>query len=525
VARGFSLVREQIMMVMVTTSEPAPSRWYRSFYWRIGTIFVVMVVAVIVTQSVMFSVMWARSNRAAPERSPNNLATVVAADVGSALAQRAGLDVDRYVEQRYGQAPWPVFVVMKDGRAASNRSEPLPEEIRRSVEAAVAGTDPGKSGEQPRLAGPVVTAPIVVEGALAGMVVLPPPPPGGILREAGRLLSLPGTLLLAAATALAAFVIFRPARRRLSALEDAAARFGTGDLAARAPEEGGDEIARVARAFNNMAAELAARDHALQTSDRLRRRMLADVSHELKTRLTAMRGFLETLQMPDVSVDSRTRERYLATIERETRRLDRIVTDLLDLARHENDLGAFNVRLFDIERVFDHVVGRHEREMRERGVTIRTHVADGADQVLADPDRIEQVIENLVANALRHTPAGGSIELRAIAQEDAIRLSVTDTGEGIAPEHIAHVFDRFYKVDAAREAGSAGSGLGLSIAKAIVERHGGTIAVTSRPGRTEFAVLLPQKAPFDPSTSSGSPRAGSRGDSLRSLRAGRSTLD
>jgi len=476
---------------MAPLSPLTRSRWYRSFYWRIGAIFVVMVVAVIVAQSVMFSVMWARSNRAAPERSPNNLATVVAADLGSALAGRPAIDVAGYIEERYGQVPWPVYVVLKDGRVAGNRREPLSAAIRRSVDAAVAGTDPGRSGPQPRLAGPVVTVPIVVEGGLAGMVVLPPPPPGGILREAGRLLSLPGTLLLAAATALAAFVIFWPARRRLSALEEAAARFGTGDLAARAPEEGGDEIARVARAFNQMAAELAARDHALQTSDRLRRRMLADVSHELKTPLTAMRGFLETLQMPDVLVDAGTRERYLATIERETRRLDRIVTDLLDLARHENGIGAFDVRLFDIERVFDHVVRRHEREMWERGVTIRSHVADAADQVLADPDRIEQVVENLVANALRHTPAGGTIDLRAIAHEDAIRLSVTDTGEGIAPEHVAHVFDRFYKVDAAREAGSAGSGLGLSIAKAIVERHGGTIEVTSRPGRTEFAVRLP----------------------------------
>jgi signal transduction histidine kinase len=481
-------------MLMAARPELTRPRWYRSFYWRIGTIFVVMVVAVIVAQSVMFSVMWARSNRGAPERSPNNLATVVAAEVGLALTERAGLDVGAYVEERYGQAPWHVYVVMKDGRIAGNRPAPLPEEIRRSVEAAVAGTDPGRSGPQPRLTGPVVTVPIVVRGSLAGMVVLPPPPPGGILREAGRLLSLPGTILLAAATALAALIIFRPARRRLSALEEAAARFGAGDLTARAPEEGGDEIARVAHAFNRMAAELEARTEALQTSDRLRRRMLADVSHELRTPLTAMRGFLETLQMPDVAVDGATRDRYLTTIDRETRRLDRIVMDLLDLARHESSNGGFDVRVFDVRRVFEHVVRRHERDIQERDVSIRTQVADDADQVLADPDRIEQVIENLVANALRHTPPGGTIELRAAAGPDGIRLSVIDTGEGIAPEHVAHVFDRFYKVDAARAAGSAGSGLGLSIAKAIVERHGGRIEVTSRPGHTEFAVLLPQQA-------------------------------
>jgi hypothetical protein len=151
-------------MLMSAGPELTRSRWYRSFYWRIGTIFVVMVVAVIVAQSVMFSMMWARSNRAAPERSPNNLATVVAADVGSALSQRPGADVASYIDERYGQAPWPMFVVMKDGRIAGNRSAPLSEEIRRSVEAALGGTDPGRSGSQPRLAGPVVTAPIVVRG-------------------------------------------------------------------------------------------------------------------------------------------------------------------------------------------------------------------------------------------------------------------------------------------------------------------------------------------------------------------------
>ena len=102
------------------------------------------------------------------------------------------------------------------------------------------------------------------------------------------------------------------------------------------------------------------------------------------------------------------------------------------------------------------------------------------------------MIENLVANALRHTPAGGVIQLHAAAGVNDARLSVTDSGSGIAPEHVPHIFDRFYKVDESRVAGAAGSGLGLSIAKAIVERHGGTMSVNSRPGRTEFVLVLPQ---------------------------------
>jgi signal transduction histidine kinase len=137
-------------------------------------------------------------------------------------------------------------------------------------------------------------------------------------------------------------------------------------------------------------------------------------------------------------------------------------------------------------------VERHEQEARSRQIAIKVRVADAADQVWADPDRLEQVIENLVANALRHSPDRGAIELDAAVDGDAVVLSVVDSGGGIPANHVAHVFDRFYKVDAARSNGSGGSGLGLSIAKAIVERHGGNIRVSSAPGRTAFTIVLPQ---------------------------------
>ena len=236
------------------------------------------------------------------------------------------------------------------------------------------------------------------------------------------------------------------------------------------------------------------RTEALHESDRVRRQMLADVSHELRTPLTAMRGYLDTLAMPDVSLDADTRARYLETARREAGRLERIVADLLDLARHEHGASALAPRVFAIERVFEHVRRRHEREARAAGVTITTSIAADADQALADPGRLEQVIGNLVANALRHTPAGGTIHLDAAVVAAGYRLEVVDSGGGIPPEHLPHVFDRFYKVDSARRGGTGGSGLGLSIVKAIVERHGGTIAVDSRPGRTAFVILLPRAA-------------------------------
>ncbi len=476
---------------------PSPRlSWYRSFYWRIAIAFVAFVVVVLITQGVILR----RTPRPAPFdvfRAPV-LAAEVAADVADVLGRAPGADLSAHLKSRYplpeaGQVGWPVFVALRDGTIVSSTGGPVPMWIRLTAQSAFGQRRLKSSDAVPAIA----SAPVIVGDRLAGVVLVgvrpPPPRPSLVPHEVAQLLSLPSTLLLIGAAVLVAIVIFYPARRRIRALEYAAQRVGEGDLSARAPQAGGDEIARVTAAFNRMAGELEARDAALRTSDALRRQMMADVSHELKTPLTAMRGFIETLRMPEVALDSDRRNRYFETIDRETRRLERIVKDLLDLARYEHGSVMLQRRLFDIERLFENVAGRHEREAQTKGVAIRIHVDAHADQVVADPDRIEQAIENLVGNALRHTPAGGTITLSATQVNGVATLSVTDTGGGISPEHLPHVFERFYKVDTARAAESTGSGLGLSITKAIVERHGGTIRVTSQPGQTTFAVVLPQQ--------------------------------
>jgi signal transduction histidine kinase len=241
-----------------------------------------------------------------------------------------------------------------------------------------------------------------------------------------------------------------------------------------------------------MAADLEQRTDALQISDQLRRQMLADISHELRTPLTTMRGYLDTLDMPEIVLDDDKRRRYVDTARRETIRLERIVSDLLELARFEDGVAAIAPRVVAVERVLSGVARRFERDAAAANVTIRTCVDPAADQIVADPDRLDQAISNLVANALRHTQPGGTIDLDASVADSRCRISVVDSGRGIAPEHLPHVFDRFYKVDASRTSGLAGSGLGLSIVKAIVERHGGTVSVTSQPGRTAFVITLPQ---------------------------------
>jgi signal transduction histidine kinase len=467
--------------------------WYRSFYWRIGITFVAFVVVILLTQGLILSQIISSEDEQDQYRAPV-LAAEVAGDVASILARDPGVDLGPHLRSRYPpeRAGRYVFVALPGGPLFSSTTEAVPESIRLTAMSAF-GERPLQFTDAVR---PVTTTPVLVDKQFVGLVLVLvlESRPTAISHELGQLLSLPSTLVLMVATVVVALVVFNPARRRLAALEQAAQRLGGGDLTARAPQSGGDEIARVAAAFNHMASELEARDAALRTSDALRRQMMADVSHELKTPLTAMRGYIETLRMPEVALDAERRERYFETIDRETRRLERIVRDLLDLARYEHGGVVLQRRLFDVERLFENVAGRHEREAHTKAVAIRIHVDPLADQIVADPDRIEQAIENLVGNALRHTPTGGTITLRATQADGMATLSVSDTGGGIAAEHLPHVFERFYKVDAARAAESTGSGLGLSITKAIVERHGGTIRVTSQPGRTTFTVLLPQSS-------------------------------
>lgn len=334
--------------------------------------------------------------------------------------------------------------------------------------------------------------PIIASGRFVGLVVVPPQPPFTYLltRYASTLLTVASVTLVVGAV-LAAFVIFGPTRRRLKDVEDAARRLGGGDLSARAPEDGSDEVAAVASAFNAMAKDLAARTDALVAADQMRRQLLADVSHELNTPVTAMRGYLETLSMPEMGLDEATRARYLGIVADETARLERIIGDLLDLARLEGGGGSFRPEPVRVADLFARVLGRHERAATDAGVELVTTIAAGADAVSGDRVRLEQALENLAANALRHAPRGTAVQLAATADGGTVSLRVTDSGPGIPPEHVARVFDRFYKADESRVAAPGamgGSGLGLSIVKAIVERHGAAVSVESAPGRTTFTI-------------------------------------
>jgi two-component system sensor histidine kinase BaeS len=480
-------------------------KWHRSFYWRIAFGVVAFLAAMLVIQAMLFVWAVAQTGRSLAGQTPGRLGMTVALDLAQVLERDPQTDLARYVKEQFAQVDHPFFVMMRDGRYITSGSSWFPdslqqmarEQLQRGLERPRDRGDrpPGPRPDRPRGSRGmppdrfVRPSPIVVDGVLEGVVVVPPQ--ASFIYLLGRfapILGLVAAGVLIVGAVLTSFMIFGPARRRLRSLEDAARRLGAGDLAARAPERGGDEIAAVASAFNAMAQDLAARADALAASDRVRRQLLADVSHELTTPVTAMRGYLETLTMPEIELDEATRARYLTIIQDETARLERLIGDLLDLARLEGGGGTLRIDAVPVAQLFDRVIARHERASAEAGVTIVTAIDPGAESVEADRDRLEQALQNLAANAIRYAPAGSTIRLTARAENGAVTVSVEDEGEGIAPEHLPHVFDRFYKADASRAGMSSGSGLGLSIVKAIVERHGATITVRSRPGRTAFAI-------------------------------------
>jgi signal transduction histidine kinase len=285
--------------------------------------------------------------------------------------------------------------------------------------------------------------------------------------------------------------VLTPTRRRLRSLEAAAAALGAGDSTARAPEGGVDEIARLAATFNRMAEELDRRMQAVTRADQVRRQLLADVSHELMTPLTAIRGYLETLAMPALAKDDESRARFLRIVTEETGRLEAIIGDLLDLARLEGGGGEIDIEDVPVSWLFERVAERHGVATSQRRITLTTRIEPGAEHVMADGRRLEQALQNLVANAVRHTPDDGRIEVSAARVDGRMRLRVDDSGPGIPGEHLALVFDRFYKIDQSRAA-FGGSGLGLSIVKAIVERHGGQVAAAAADGGgARFDLLLP----------------------------------
>ena len=297
-----------------------------------------------------------------------------------------------------------------------------------------------------------------------------------------------GTAVVAALAV--SLVLTRRIGTSLAALTSAAWQVAGGRYEARVPTpDMGHEFEELVDAFNRMAARLEA-------SERLRHRLLADVAHEVRTPVATLSAYLEGLEDGITELTPET----VALLRAQGTRLTRLAEDLAAVTKAESG----ELRLSMVEASPVEVLRLAELAARDRagaaGVElVLENPPPALPGITIDPDRIAQVLGNLVDNALRHTPAGGRVALSAARVPDGVSLTVADTGEGIAAEHLPHVFERFYRADTARDRHSGGSGIGLAITRAIVEAHGGTVSAQSpgRGGGSRFVVTLPVR-PTEP---------------------------
>jgi len=267
----------------------------------------------------------------------------------------------------------------------------------------------------------------------------------------------------------------------LRQLSDAASRVGAGDLAQHVPVPSDDDLGSLAAAFNTMTSDL----RRLEES---RRHLVADIAHELGTPLSVLQANLEG--MLDGVVDA-TPDR-LAALHTQVRLLVRLVEDLRDLSLAQAGRLPLDRRPVDLAGLVASAAAAISLPAAEKGVTVERQVATGLPSLVADRERLMQIVHNLLDNAIRHTPAGGVVTLGLEAVGDAVRLWVRDTGAGIPPGDAERIFDRFHRLDASRSRASGGSGLGLAIVKSLVEAHGGQVTVTSKLGEgSTFTVVLP----------------------------------
>jgi len=277
-----------------------------------------------------------------------------------------------------------------------------------------------------------------------------------------------------------AVVLARMLTRPLREIGSAARRIADGDYAARVPRDGPEELASLADSFNQMAA-------SLERQEQMRRDFIANAAHELRTPLTNIQGYLEALRDGVITADRSTYE----SLHEEAERLVRLSRDLDALA--DGDAGTTPPRLVDLDlamalrSALDLVMPSIERA----GLRLE---AGGVPQALparADPDRLAQVLANLLSNAVRYTPSGGVITVRAERRPDDILVSIANTGEPIPADDLDHVFERFYRVEKSRDRALGGAGIGLAIVKQLVESTGGRVGAESRDGQTRFWFSVP----------------------------------
>jgi signal transduction histidine kinase len=353
-------------------------------------------------------------------------------------------------------------------------------------------------GEPGEFKPPNVAIPITAGQARFGTLVIspqgPPPPPGEIAAEEASVTSLSssinhyllwGGLLGVAVAAVVTLLLSRRILQPVESLAHAARGLSHGDFSQRVDVRSKDEFGELAKTFNSMAEDL-------ERTEQLRRNLVADVAHELRTPLSNIQGHLEAIRDGLLPPEPATFD----SIYEEVLLLARLVEDLQELTLAEAGQLTLVRQSADVAEIVRRAVAAAQPPAEAKGLTLETKLPDGQATAEVAPERIGQVLRNLLSNAITHTSDGGRITVDLQDEGDELHIGVADTGAGIPPEDLPYVFERFYRADPSRVRATGGAGLGLTIARRLVEAHGGTIGVESEVGKgSRFTFTLPKKAP------------------------------
>ncbi|MGA5466735.1 sensor histidine kinase [Mycobacterium sp. NPDC050041] len=297
-------------------------------------------------------------------------------------------------------------------------------------------------------------------------------------------ISIGGALAVSALAALAvSWYVSRRLQRSITEVSSAATAIADGHYGIRVSSPRlGDDFDALAVAFNEMASRL----QAVETT---RQHLFGDLAHEIRTPVAVLEAYVEALEDGVRALTPQT----AAMLRDQTRRLVRFSEDVSALAKAEESSVSMTYDLIDVGRLADRCAAVAREPYADKGVALDVHVDPGLPCLWADEQRLAQVLGNLLDNSLRHTARGGRVEIRCMRVAEQVSISVVDSGEGVAAEHLPRLFERFYRADAARDRGKGGAGIGLAIAKALVEAHGGTITATSAgPGTgATFTLTMP----------------------------------
>ena len=329
----------------------------------------------------------------------------------------------------------------------------------------------------PTLRWQLVGLAVLAVGLPLGAVMLS----GAVMFESEHDLTALAAIVAGAASAvIAAFLLVRWVNEPIQRLRTASGLLAAGDLTARAAHGGPDELADLSSSFNAMA------EHIERLFD-ARRELVAWASHDLRTPIAAMQAMIEAVE--DGLVPA---ERYLPELREQTRLLAILVDDLFELARIDSGALTLEISETSLDGLVERCLRGLEAEATARHVTLGAQIPPGTPLVRCAPDSVSRVLFNLVANALRHTPSDGSVAVRVERADAEVRVAVEDTGSGFAPESLQRAFERFWRGDRARSRGQAGAGLGLAIARGLVEAQGGRIWAENRPdGGARITFTLP----------------------------------